>query len=149
MSNVKPIPEGYHSVTPYLIVDKATQVIEFLERTFGAQVLMKMENRDGSIGHSELRVGDSVIMLAGARAEWKAMPTMIHVYVEDADAVYAKALEAGATAVQEMRDQFYGDRSGGVKDVSGNLWWIATHKEDLSVEELTRRHEAARGAHSG
>lgn len=147
MTNVKPIPEGYHSVTPYLIVEKAAELIDFVQKAFGAQVLMKMMQPDGSVGHTEVRIGDSVVMIAGARDQWKAMPTMIYLYVPDSDAVYAKALEAGATSVQPMQDQFYGDRSGGVKDMSGNFWYIATHKEDMSDAELQRRHEAARSAH--
>jgi PhnB protein len=147
MNKVKAIPEGYHTVTPYLVVDKAAELIDFMQRAFGAQVRLKMVNQDGSIGHSELRIGDSMLMLGGARDQWKAMPTTIYLYVEDCDAVYAKALEAGAESIMPLQDQFYGDRSGGVKDVSGNLWWIATHKQDLSEEELHRRAAAARGAH--
>jgi PhnB protein len=142
MSNVKPIPEGYHSVTPYLIVDHAAELIDFVQKAFGAEVLFKMAQPDGSVGHTEVRIGDSMLMISGARGEWKAMPTMIYLYVPDADAVYAKALAAGALSVQPMQDQFYGDRSGGVKDVSGNLWYIATHKEDVSGEEIERRREA-------
>jgi PhnB protein len=141
MNTVRPIPEGYHTVTPYLIVEKAAEVIEFMKRAFGAQVTFQMPGPDGSIGHSEIRVGDSMIMLSSAREQWKAMPTMIHLYVEDCDAVYAKAVEAGAETVMPLADQFYGDRSGGVKDVAGNLWWIATHKKDISEEEM-KRHAA-------
>ena len=147
MSNVKTIPEGYHSVTPYLIVDQAAELIEFVQKAFGAEVLMKMTQPDGSVGHTEVRIGDSVVMISSARDQWKAMPTMLYLYVADADAVYGKALEAGATSVQPMQDQFYGDRSGGVRDVSGNYWYIATHQEDMSEAELQRRKEAARGAH--
>jgi len=147
MSNVKTIPEGYHSVTPYLIVDQAAELIEFVQKAFGAEVLMKMTQPDGSVGHTEVRIGDSVVMISSARDQWKAIPTMLYLYVADADAVYGKALEAGATSVQPMQDQFYGDRSGGVRDVSGNYWYIATHQEDMSEAELQRRKEAARGAH--
>ena len=138
MSTVKPIPEGYHTVTPYLIVDKAQEVIEFMKRAFGAQLVFQMANPDGSIGHSELRVGDSMIMLSSEREQWKAMPTMVHLYVEDCDAVFAKAVEAGAEVLMPVADQFYGDRSGGVKDVAGNYWWIATHVKDVSAEEIKR-----------
>jgi uncharacterized glyoxalase superfamily protein PhnB len=142
MSTVKPIPEGYRTVTPYLIVTHAHEVIEFMKRAFGAQLLFQMANPDGSIGHSELRVGDSMIMLSSGREQWKAMPTMIHLYVEDCDAVFAKAVEAGAEVVMPLADQFYGDRSGGVKDVAGNLWWIATHVKDVSEEDLKRHAQA-------
>jgi PhnB protein len=138
MSTVKAIPEGYRTVTPYLIVDKASEVIEFMKRAFGAQLVFQMANPDGSIGHSELRVGDSMIMLGSVREKWKAMPAMIHLYVENCDAVFAKAVEAGAEVVMPIADQFYGDRSGGVKDVAGNYWWIATHVKDVSEEEIKR-----------
>jgi uncharacterized glyoxalase superfamily protein PhnB len=141
MSTVKPIPEGYRTVTPYLVVEKAAEVTEFMKRAFGAQLTFQMKNADGSIGHSELRVGDSMIMLGSAREQFKAMPAMIHLYVEDCDAVYAKAIEAGAKAVMPVTDQFYGDRSGGVQDVAGNYWWIATHVKDVSEEEM-KRHAA-------
>jgi PhnB protein len=146
MSNVKPIPEGYHSVTPYLVVDRAAELIDFVQKAFGAEVLMKMMQPDGLVGHTEVRIGDSMVMISSAREQWKAMPTMIYLYVPDADAVYAKALAAGAVSVQAMQDQYYGDRSGGVKDVSGNLWYIATHKEDVSGEEIERRREARGGS---
>ena len=144
MSNVKPIPEGYHSITPYLVVDRAAELLEFLERAFGATIMLKMMQPDGSVGHCEVRVGDSMLMVGGAKDKWKAMPTCIYLYVEDADAVFAKALAAGATEFSPMIDQFYGDRSGAVTDVSGNLWFIATHKVDMSEEELKRRAATAK-----
>jgi PhnB protein len=143
MSNVKPIPEGYHSITPYLIVDRAPELLEFLVSAFNATVVLKMVNPDGSLGHCELRIGDSMIMMSSARDQWKAMPTSIYLYVQDVDAVFAKALTAGAKEIMPLKDQFYGDRNGGVTDVSGNQWWIGTHKEDLSGEELKRRQAAA------
>ena len=147
MSTAKAIPEGYHTVTPYLTVERAAELIEFLQRAFDAEVVLKMVRPDGSIGHSELRIGDSMIMLGGAGGQWKAMPTSIYLYVEDCDAVHAKAVAVGAEVLAPVQDQFYGDRSGGVKDVSGNFWWIATHKEDLSEAELKQRHETAQAAH--
>jgi PhnB protein len=113
-----------------------------MKRAFGAQLTFQMAGPDGSIGHSELRVGDSMIMLSSAREQWKAMPTMIHLYVEDCDAVFTKAIEAGAEVVMPVADQFYGDRSGGVKDVAGNFWWIATHVKDVSEEEMKRAKQA-------
>jgi PhnB protein len=129
MSNVKVVPEGYHTITPYLIVQGAGKLIEFMKAAFDAKVLMSTINPDGNIGHTEVRIGDSVLMLSEARAEWHAMPTTLYVYVEDADFTYKKAIDAGATSVRPVEDQSYGDRSGGVKDMCGNQWWMATHIE--------------------
>lgn len=140
---VKPIPDRYHSVTPYLVVDGAAKVIEFLKKAFGAtdaEVCMQLP--DGKIKHAEIQVGDSIIMLADATSEHKASPAMFYLYVEDTDAQYKRALESGATSVMEPTDQFYGDRNAGVKDPSGNQWWIATHIEDVSDDEMKRRAEA-------
>ena len=106
---------------------------------------MRHPTPEGKVMHAEVKIGDSRIMLAKACGEMGPMPAMIHLYLNDADATYRAAIEAGATSVQEPTDQFYGDRSGGVKDACGNLWWIATHKEDLTPEELRKRSEAARG----
>ncbi|MFN3327089.1 MAG: VOC family protein [Bryobacteraceae bacterium] len=98
-----------------------------------------MPGPDGAVMHAEVKVGDSRVMLGGARKEWGAMPGVLCVYVEDADAVYRKAIEAGGTSIKESADQFYGDRHGGVKDPAGNMWWIATHIEDVPEEEMRRR----------
>lgn len=137
---VPPIPEGYNSVSPYLVVEGAESMISFLQATFGAEVLRKMTRPDGAIGHAEVRIGDSVVMLADAA------PTapMLHVYVDDVDAAYARALEAGGTSLRAPEDQFYGDRSAGVVDAFGNQWWLATHKEDVSEAELARRAAAVK-----
>jgi uncharacterized glyoxalase superfamily protein PhnB len=137
---VKEIPEGYHSITPYLIVEGAATLITFLKQAFSAkEVFAPMTAPDGKIGHAEMRLGDSVVMLADSTPEWKALSCMIHYYVRDVDAVYQRALASGATSLREPADQFYGDRSATVKDPCGNLWSIATHKEDVSREELDRR----------
>ena len=133
------IPAGYHSVTPYLVVENAKQLIEFLEHAFGAEVTELMARADGSIGHAEVRIGDSVIMLSDARDQWKPLQSAVYLYVPDTDVVYRRALEAGATSVMEPADQFYGDRNAGVQDSAGNFWWIGTHQEDVSREELERR----------
>lgn len=137
---VKPIPEGYRTVTPYLVVDGADRLIAFLKDAFGAEERFRMPTPDGKIGHAEVRIGDSVVMMGDASAgEMDPMPAMIHLYVEDVDASYRSALDAGASTVREVADQFYGDRSGGVKDPVGNVWWLATHVEDVSPEEVARR----------
>ncbi|HMC58673.1 MAG TPA: VOC family protein [Candidatus Solibacter sp.] len=146
-NNVKAIPEGYHTVTPYLIVDGAARLIEFVKQAFDAKEMLRMSGPDGRIGHTEIRIGDSMLMLSDSRDPWKPMPAMLYLYVEDVDATYQRALQAGATSVSEPKDQFYGDRSAGVQDSCGNQWWIGTHIEDVSEEELLRRHEAAMAAH--
>jgi PhnB protein len=145
MTTTKPIPEGYHTVTPYILVQGAAEkLIDFMKRAFNARETERYSMPDGSIGHAEVRIGDSVIMIADAQGEeYKPMAAGIHLYVEDCDATYKRAIEAGATSVREPVDQFYGDRSAGVNDQFGNKWWIATHKEDLSNEEIAKRMEEA------
>ncbi len=139
---VKPIPDGYHTVTPYLMVQGAAKLLDFLQQAFDAKVTERMERPDGVIGHAEVRIGDSMVMLAEASGQWKAMPSAIYLYVNDTDATYKRAVQAGATSVMEPANQLYGDRNGGVKDPTGNLWWIATHVEDVSPEEMKKRAEA-------
>ena len=140
---VKPIPDGYHSITPYLVVPDAPKTIAFLKQAFGATTLFEpMKRPDGSIGHAELKIGDSPLMLSEASEQCPATQAMIHLYVPDVDATYKKALGAGATSVMEVADQFYGDRSGGVKDPAGNSWYVATHKEDVAPQELAKRAAA-------
>jgi PhnB protein len=134
-----PIPAGYHTITPYLIVERAQAVLEFLTKAFDAQLRFRMDGPDGTIGHAEVQVGDSRVMLAEASDRWPSMPGGFHLYLEDCDAAYERALRAGATSVQEPSDQFYGDRTGGVRDPVGNVWWLATHVEDVSEEEMARR----------
>ncbi|HLC11167.1 VOC family protein [Candidatus Bathyarchaeota archaeon] len=141
-TKVKPVPERYHSVTPYLVVEGVPKLLEFLQKTFNSTELERVPRPDGTISHAEVRIGDSVVMMGEANAQSKPMPTMLYVYVEDVDAVYKRALQAGAKPVRELKDEFYGDRAGGVADPVGNQWWIATHKEDVSSEELRRRMEA-------
>lgn len=139
---VKPIPDGYHTVTPYLVVQGAAKLIDFLKEAFDAKEIHRTTQADGSIMHAEVRIGDSVVMMGEATGEFKPMPGMIHLYVDDVDAAYRRAQRAGATSLREPTDQFYGDRTGGVQDPRGNQWWIATHKEDVSPEELAKRAEA-------
>lgn len=136
---VKSIPQGYHTATPYLIAEGAESLIEFLCSGFAAEETCRVMHPDGCIMHAEVKIGDSFIMIGEARDEIKAMPSMIHLYVENADATYERAIEAGATSIMEPKDEFYGDRAAGVKDPTGNCWWIATHQEDVLPEEIDKR----------
>lgn len=133
-----PVPQGYSTVTPYLCVTDAPKLIEFLKQAFDAQLLFKMDGPGGRIMHAEMTIGDSRIMLAQPEPG-KETNAMIHLYMPEVDAVYKRALAAGATSVREPADQFYGDRSAGVRDQFGNQWYIATHVEDVSQEEMERR----------
>lgn len=132
--SVKPIPAGYHTVTPYLVVTGAMQVIDFASQAFGAEEIERHTGPDGAITHAEIRIGDSVVMLGEASAGYPPRPAMLHLYVEDVDAVYQRALQAGATSIRELRNEAYGDRTGGVQDASGTQWWIATRIKDVSME---------------
>jgi uncharacterized glyoxalase superfamily protein PhnB len=144
-SQVKPIPDGYHTVTPYLTVQGAAKLIEFLGQAFDAAITERIDRPDGTIGHAEVRIGDSLVMIAEAGGKWSPMPTGLYLYVADTDATYERALKAGATSVMEPANQFYGDRNAGVQDASGNYWWIATRVENLSAEELHKRAATASG----
>ncbi|MBI1879221.1 MAG: VOC family protein [Chloroflexi bacterium] len=141
---VKPIPAGHHTITPYLVIKGAAQLIDFMKQAFAAEEIQRMALPDGSIMHAEVRIGDSMVMMGEASDQYPPMPAMLHLYVEDADAVYKRALQAGATSLREPVDEFYGDRIGGVKDSFGNQWWIATHIEDVSPAEMARREAARR-----
>jgi PhnB protein len=141
---VKPVPDGYHTVTPYLTVSDADALLDFIKKAFGAKEFYLMRGPDGKIGHADLAIGDSHVMLGQAGGQWTPMPAQLYLYVPDCDAVYGHALTAGATSVQEPKTQFYGDRHGCVKDACGNLWWVATHVEDVPMDELERRAKAAR-----
>lgn len=137
---VKPIPEGYHTVTPYLTVGDAEAQIDFLKRAFGGEETYRHADDKGEVTHAEVRVGNSMLMIGQARDQWTPRPAMFYLYVEDVDAVYKRALGAGAKSVQEPANQPYGDRSGGVEDSQGNQWWVGTHIEDVSPEEIQRRY---------
>src|SRR5262245_48093260 len=137
-TKVKPIPDGYHSVTPYLIVNGAAAAIDFYKKAFGATEVMRFDAPGGKVGHAEIQIGSSKIMLADEHPEMGARgplsfggsPISILLYVEDVDAVVAQAVAAGATLQRPVADQFYGDRTGGVKDPFGHVWYVSTHKED-------------------
>jgi PhnB protein len=148
---VKPIPEGYHSITPYLIIRGAAEAIEFYKKSFGATELFRFPGPDGKIGHAEIRIGNSPIMIADEFADMGyngpqslgGSPVSIMLYVDDVDAVFKRAVEAGATVKEALQDKFYGDRMGTLTDPFGHRWHVATHKEDVSMEEMQRRAKAA------
>ena len=147
MADVKPIPDGYPQVTPYLIVDGAADAISFYEKVLGAKERMRMPGPDGTIGHAEIELGDSVVMLSDGAPEMGARspkavggtPVLIHVYAEDVDAVFDAAIAAGGTSMRAPEDQFYGDRSAQFEDPFGHHWSVATHVEDVSPEEMEKR----------
>lgn len=141
-AQVKPIPDGFHTATPYLLVQDGDKQIDFLKQAFGATEVHVSRTPNGRLMHGEVKMGDSIIMIGEARDNWKALPAMVYLYVEDVDRTFRQATAAGGKTVQEVKDQFYGDRSGGVGDPNGNMWWIATHVEDVSHEELNRRFAA-------
>lgn len=137
--SVNYVPEGYHTITPYLVVEDAEKLIEFIQTIFDGKLVFKMSNDDGKIGHAEMKIGDSHLMLADASDEWEATKTLLHLYVENVDEIYRKALDANAVSIKEPADQPYGDRNAAVKDSFGNIWGIATHVENVSEEEMKRR----------
>ena len=150
---VESTPEGYHSVTPYLIVRGGADAIEFYKKAFGAVELFRMPSPDGKIGHAEIKVGDSPIMLADEFPDMGykgpqslgGSPVSLMIYVDDVDTVFKQAVDAGATVKEALQDKFYGDRMGTVIDPFGHRWHLATHKEDVSPEEMQRRAQAAHG----
>lgn len=140
MSQVEPIPDGYTAVTPYLIVEDAAGFLEFLAEAFGAVERTRMPMGEGLIGHAEVEIGGAALMLSDALPpDFPASSSQIHLYVEDVDTVYAQAVSAGAVSAAEPEDQFYGDRVARVVDPSGNRWFIASHVEDVEMDELMRR----------
>lgn len=144
---VKPIPDGYSTVTPYLTIKGAAQAIDFYKKVFNAEEVMRLSAPDGKIAHAEIRIGGAVIMLHDEAPEWKALSpqtigdsgSSVLLYVKDADATVQRAAEAGATVTMEVADQFYGDRCGNIKDPFGHKWSIATHVEDVPPDEINRR----------
>ena len=152
----KPIPEGYHTATPYLIIGGAAEAIEFYQKAFGATELFRFPAPDGKIGHAEIKIGDSPIMLADEYPEMGykgpqtlgGSPVSIMIYVDDVDTVFDRAVAAGASVKEAVSDKFYGDRMGTLADPFGHVWHVSTHKEDVSVEEMERRAKAAGAAAS-
>ena len=136
---VNPIPEGYHTVTPYLTLDRPEAVMDFLANAFGAQETYAMRDDKGQVQHAEMKLGSSMLMLGRAHDQYKSRPGNYYLYLEDCDSAYKKAIAAGGKSLSEPATQFYGDRHGGVTDSEGNNWWIGTHVEDVPAEELSRR----------
>ena len=140
---VKPIPEGFHTVTPYLVVKGVAKILDFVKHAFDAKEIERHARPDGVVMHAQVKIGDSFVMMGEADGtEHPAMPASLYLYVPNIDEVYKRAIKAGGVSIREPADMFYGDRHGGVKDVAGNQWWIATHIEDVSPEEMRRRMEA-------
>jgi PhnB protein len=145
----QPVPEGYHTITPYLAVDSATEAIDFYQRAFGAKERIRTDGPQGSIMHAELEIGDSLIMLSDPFPQASTKPprelggtsVSIFAYVEDIDSVYKQAIDAGASSLMEPDDMFWGDRFGSVQDPFGHSWTIATHVEDVSPQEMEKRSE--------
>jgi PhnB protein len=146
---VKPIPDGYTSVTPYIMIEGASEAIEFYKKAFGAQELERMSGPDGKVLHAEIRIGNAIVMLSDASAQWKGpkalggSPASICLYVPDADAVFKAAVDAGATVRMPIQEQFWGDRYGMLVDPFGHNWSVATHVEDVTKEEMQKRMEKA------
>ena len=136
---VKPIPEGYHTVVPYVVAADAEALLEFLKTGLNAKEIEVMRYPDGRVWHGDVVIGDSHVMLSQATEQHPAMPATLYLYVPDTDAAYRAALAAGGTSVMEPATQFYGDRNAGVKDSNGNMWYFGTHVEDVSPEEMLRR----------
>ena len=157
MSNVKAVPEGYHSLTPYLFIKGAAAAIEFYKNVFGATERMRMPGPEGRVMHAELQIGDSILMLADESPQMGALSpqtiggsgSLISVYVADVDAAVAKAVAGGAKIVRPVKEQFYGDRTGGIIDPYGHIWSVATHVEDVSPEEMRKRAAAAMSQSAG
>jgi PhnB protein len=153
MANVKPIPEGYHSLTPYLIIDGGAQALEYYKKAFGATELFRMEH-EGKIAHAEMKIGDSPFMLSDENPQmgykgpksFGGTPVALMIYVDDCDTIFKQAIDAGGTEAKAMQDQFYGDRSGTLTDPFGHIWTVATHKEDVTPEEIDKRLAAMAAA---
>jgi PhnB protein len=152
----KPIPDGYHSVTPYLIVKGAASAIDFYKKAFGAKETLRMPGPGGKIMHADIKIGDSPVMLADEMPEMGSKspqtlggtPVSLMIYVRDVDAAAAQATAAGAKVIRPVKDQFYGDRAGTFADPFGHTWTLATHKEDVSMEEIQKRFQATMKEHA-
>ncbi|EFH84614.1 VOC family protein [Ktedonobacter racemifer] len=138
-NRVQPIPEGYSTVTPWIVTRDTARLLDFMKQAFGAEELGRVYNEDGSIGHAEARIGDAIVMAFDEKEEWPDTPCFLRLFVPDGDALYQRALAAGATSVTEITSMFWGDRGGRVRDPLGNIWWIQTHVENVAPEEMEKR----------
>jgi uncharacterized glyoxalase superfamily protein PhnB len=138
------VPEGFQTVSPYLVIPDADQFIEFTKKAFDAEQTFEHRDEQNYISHATIRIGNSIVMIGDTMNEMQPMTAMLYLYVDDADAMYNKAVKAGGQSIQAPKDEFYGDRTSAVKDRWGNQWWIATHIEDVAPDELERRGKAAR-----
>ncbi len=139
--SIKAIPDGYKNVIPYLVCSNPDGTIEFCKKTFGAVETEISREESGRLRHATIHIGESAVMLSTASDEYPAMPAMLYIYVEDNDATYKKGLEAGGVSLREPTNEFYGDRSSGLLDPSGNQWWIGTHFEDVTSEQMEERQK--------
>ena len=133
------VPKGFRTVTPFVMVAGADRVIKFAQHAFDARQIERLDHDDGTVWHAQLQIADSMIMVADVQDKHPAMPCCIYLYLPDVDAAHRRALEAGGEEIEALADRFYGDRSGGVRDAAGNVWWLATHIEDVAPKELERR----------
>jgi len=138
-SKVNPIPQGYGTVTPYLIVDGVPKLIDFLKETFHAEERARINDKEDHVGHAEIKIGNSIVMMADSTAQYRPIPSQLYVYVDNVDDTYERAMTAGGTSEQEPTTQFYGDHTAAIKDPTGNVWWIAAHVEDISPQEMDKR----------
>ncbi|HLP19494.1 MAG TPA: VOC family protein [Chitinophagales bacterium] len=138
---VKYIPDGYSTITPFIIVKDAKKFIEYVNKAFNAELKSKFDAPDGKVMHAEIKIGESILMLGEAMEQWPPFPGMLYLYVPDVDATYKQAMAAGGESLREPTTEFYGDRSAGLRDAWGNQWWLATHVEDVSEEEMEKRHK--------
>lgn len=141
---VKPIPDGYHTITPFIVVKNIQGLIKFLKEALDAKEIFKMETPDGKVMHAEIKIGDSIIMMGESSDKYPPKTAALYVYVKDVDKTYKQAIKAGATSTMEPANQFYGDRTAGLSDDFGNTWWLGTHVEDVPPDEIKRREEEMR-----
>lgn len=139
LKEVNPVPKGFHTITPFLAVKGAETMLHFINEAFGGTDLKIMHHDNGKVMHATIRIGNSIIMASDSNNNSQEFPAMLYLYVDDVDAVYKKAIKAGGESLREPTNEFYGDRSAGIKDEWGNQWWVATHIEDVSEDEINRR----------